>query len=105
MVFLPPSWVPEFHLDLQDSIPLCDFMLDERHGRHPLNKSSDPYTCGITGKTFSAQEQKTRVSYLSRSLAKEFAWQVNKGSEFDKVVAVFVPNLVSALHLIYSAAT
>src|SRR4051812_1137004 len=97
MVFYPPEWVPKLPFDPPDSVPICDFMLDEKHGRVPLNKAKDPYTCGLSGTTYSAQEVKQRTDHLARALAKEFGWRVNEGTEYDKVVGIFALNTVRAM--------
>lgn len=69
-------------------------MLDERYGRWPLKRSRPPFTCGLTGKQYSALEVKERVDYLARGLAKELGWSPNGGTEWDKVVGVFSVNTV-----------
>jgi hypothetical protein len=98
MVFYPPAWVPKLsEEDVPDTVPICDFMFDDQYGRSPITKSKDPYTCGLTGKTITAQQQKERVTYLARALSKEFGWKVNKGSEYDKVAGVFALNTVGLL--------
>lgn len=94
MVFLPPTWLPALARDIPDSIPLCDFMLDEEYGRCPLAASRAPFTCGLTGKEFSAYEVKSRVEHLSSSLAQELNWNPEDGSEWGKVGAVFALNTV-----------
>lgn len=94
MVFKAPAFTPPLP-EVPDTVPLCEFMFDERYGRCPISKSLDPYTCGLTGQSISAEEQKVRVEYLARALAHEFAWNVNEGTEFDKVVGVFATNTVS----------
>ena len=93
MVFTSPAFMGELP-EVPDTVPICDFMLDEKHGRRPYAQSWDPYTCGLTGKTIKAMEQKTRVDHLSRSLAKELGWEVNAGHEMDKVAGVFAFNTV-----------
>ena len=35
-----------------------------------------------------------RVDHLAKGLAKEFGWEVNKGTEWDKVVGIFALNTV-----------
>jgi acyl-CoA synthetase (AMP-forming)/AMP-acid ligase II len=98
MVFHPPAVsgkIPE----VPDTVPICDFILDEKHGRKPISKSWDPYVCGLTGSSFSMQEQKDRVDHLSRALAKELGWKVNEGSEYDKVAGVFALNTVDIMTL------
>lgn len=94
MPFVAPSWVPQLPFDPPDSIPICDFMLDERFGRHPLGYSHNPFTCGLTGKTYSSLEVKERVDWLARGLAKELGFKPNEGTEWDKVIAVFSVNTV-----------
>jgi hypothetical protein len=37
-----------------------------------------------------------RVEHLARALSKEFGWQPNEGTEWDKVVGIFALNTVSA---------
>ncbi|TVY37545.1 Acyl-CoA ligase, partial [Lachnellula subtilissima] len=119
MVFTPPSWVPKLqgaytcpkvqemmltsdNLDPPDSIPISEFMLDEKHGRWPLKSSRNPFTCGISGRTYTAAEQVDRVELLARSLSKVLGWQPNKGTEWDKVVAIFALNTVDTMTLAYA---
>jgi hypothetical protein len=94
MPFYPPPWVPKLPFDPPDSIPISDFMLDENYGRHPLGYSHNPFTCGLTGKTYESLVVRERVDYLARGLAKELGFDPNKGSEWDKVIAVFSLNTV-----------
>jgi hypothetical protein len=72
-------------------------MFDEKYGRRPINESQNPYTCGISGRTFTTNEIKDRVEYLARSLKKEFGWEINgkKGGEWEKVAGIFSLNTVS----------
>ena len=93
MVFSPPSWVPKLP-HVPDDIPLCDFMLDECYGRCPLRLSYPPFTCGISGRSYSALEVADRVDHLASAIGKEFGWQPNQGSEWDKVVGIFSLNAV-----------
>ncbi|ORY17230.1 hypothetical protein BCR34DRAFT_671304 [Clohesyomyces aquaticus] len=102
MTFVAPSWVPKLPFHPPDSIPISDFMLDENHGRHPLGYSKAPFTCGLSGKTYSSLEVKERVDYLARGLAKEFGWSPNAGSEWDKVIAVFSVNTLDTLPLAWA---
>jgi hypothetical protein len=95
MVFYPPSWVPQLP-EVPDTVSIPDFLFDEQHGRKQLSKSKDPFTCGLSGTTRTAQEQKQEVDYLARALNKEFGWKVNEGTEYDKVVNVFAFNTVKA---------
>lgn len=97
MVFTSPSWVSELPFDPPDSIPISEFMFNEEYGRQPLRDSKPPFTCGLTGKEYSALEVRDRVDYLARALSKELGWQPNVGTEWDKVVGVFTVNTVMDL--------
>lgn len=94
MVFYPPASVPKLPFEPPDSIPISDFMLNDRYGRHPLVDSKAPFTCGLTGIGYSAVEVRDRMDRLARALAKEFRWDPNHGTEWDKVVGVFSVNTV-----------
>lgn len=94
MVFTPPAWVPKLAFDPPDSTPICDFMLTEHYGRHPLGYSRPPFTCGLTGLEYSALDVRDRVENLAKALAKEFGWHPNTGTEWDKVIGVFSLNTV-----------
>ncbi|OCT54918.1 4-coumarate--CoA ligase-like 7 [Cladophialophora carrionii] len=98
MVFKPMSWVPQLP-EVPDTVPICEFMLDEKHGRLPFSESKAAYTCGLTGKSISASQQKKDVDSLSRALAKEFGWKVNAGTEYDKVAGVFALNTIDIMTL------
>ena len=97
MVFYPPKWVPKLPFDPPDSIPICEFMLNEKYGRHPLRDSKPPFTCGLTATEYSALEVRERVDKLARALSKELSWSVNAGSEWDKVAGIFSVNTVRQL--------
>jgi hypothetical protein len=94
MTFTAPSWVPQLPFDPPDSVSIADFMLEEHHGRHPLGYSHPMFTCGLTGKKYSTLEVRERVDFLARGLAKELGWHPNRGTEWDKVIAVFAVNTV-----------
>lgn len=95
MVFLPEKWLPELS-EIPDTVPIHEFMLDEKYGRRPFAQSWDSYTCGLTGRSISATQQRDDVAKLARGLGKELGWKVNQGSEYDKVVGVFALNTVCA---------
>jgi hypothetical protein len=81
-------------LEPPDTISISDFMLNEAYGRCSLEKSKNPFTCGLSGRTYSARDMVERVDHLSRALSKEFQWHPNKGAEWDKVIAIFALNTV-----------
>lgn len=70
-------------------------MNDERYGRQPFAKSRNPYTCGLTGKTFTCEEVKQRTDYLSRAISKRLGFLPNEGTEWNKVVCLYSVNTVS----------
>lgn len=96
MVFTSPSKVPKLPFDPPSSIPICDFMLDERYGRRALKDSRPPFVCGLTGVEYSAVEVKDRVDKLARALSKALGWQPNGGTEWDKVAGIFSVNTVGS---------
>lgn len=93
MVFSAPKWADPLP-SIPDNIPLSELLLNEQYGRYPLKDSRHPFTCGFTGKSYSAEEVVQRVDSMSRGLAKELGWEPNKGSEWDKVLAIFSFNTV-----------
>ncbi|KAF7587953.1 hypothetical protein BBP40_006492 [Aspergillus hancockii] len=98
MVFTASSSAGELPA-IPDNIPVSEFMLNDRYGRNPLRESRDPFTCGLTGKSYSGPQVVERVDHLSRALAKEFNWAPNTGTEWDKTIAVFSVNTIDTLTL------
>lgn len=96
MTFTSPSYLPSLEeSQIPDDVALCDFVFNERYGRAPFSQSKDAFTCGLTGRSISALEQKSRVDLLARALSKEMGWKVNEGNEFDKVIGIFALNTVN----------
>lgn len=83
--------------DPPDDVSVERFMLDEDYGRRSLTESRPPFVCGLTGKSYTAVEVKDRVDALARGLSKELCFEVNDGTEYDKVVGVYSVNTVSGL--------
>ncbi|KIW88450.1 uncharacterized protein Z519_11019 [Cladophialophora bantiana CBS 173.52] len=96
MVFRPGPLAGNLR-EIPDTVPLCDFMLDERYGRRPIAESLDPFVCGISGRTVSAQQLRDRVDHLAKGLAQHVGWVANDGTEFDKVAVIFAPNTIDTL--------
>ena len=94
MVFTAPSWVPKLKQEPYDSIPISEFMLNEQFGRHPLQLSRPPFTCGLSGAEYSITQVRERVHALASSLSKELGFLPNKGSEWDKVICIYSLNTV-----------
>ncbi|KAL2856373.1 hypothetical protein BJX68DRAFT_253496 [Aspergillus pseudodeflectus] len=101
MVFKAPSAAGTLP-PIPDNIPISEFMFTEGHGRYPMAKARHPFTCGLTGKTYSTSEVKERVEYLTRALAKELNWEANRGTEWDKTLAVFSLNTIDTLPLAWA---
>ncbi|KAL4738401.1 hypothetical protein BDV11DRAFT_215974 [Aspergillus similis] len=97
MVFTSSS--PAVLPPIPDNIPISEFMLTDANGRYPLSKARHPFTCGLTGKTYSALEVKDRVEYMSRGLAKLLNWEPNRGSEWDKTLVIFSLNTIDSIPL------
>ncbi|OAA75173.1 phenylacetyl-CoA ligase [Akanthomyces lecanii RCEF 1005] len=93
MVFQPPSWVPALP-EIPDSVPLSEFMYDERYGRWSTSKARNPYTCGVTGKTYTSKQVPERIDLLARAIAKRLGFSPNEGTEWDRVVAVYSVNTI-----------
>ena len=69
-------------------------MASDRFGRYPTSTSRNPFTCGITGKTYSTAEFYRRTDFLARALSKVTGWQPNEDTCWDKVIGVFSFNSV-----------
>ena len=78
------------------------FMTSEALGRRPLATSRNPFTCGLTGRSYSWEQTQQRVDRLSRAAGKRLGWQPNEGTPWDKVAAVFTLNAVDYLTAIYA---
>ncbi|KAI1500621.1 hypothetical protein F5X99DRAFT_385410 [Biscogniauxia marginata] len=94
MVFTPPAWVPQLPFDPPDSIPIHEFWRNEKYGRLSYDRSRNPFTCGLTGQTYTNAEMSERLELLARSLAKRLGWRPNEDTPWDKVVAIFSFNSI-----------
>ncbi|KAI0019671.1 hypothetical protein F4780DRAFT_745210 [Xylariomycetidae sp. FL0641] len=94
MVFTPPTWVPQLPFDPPDSIPLYEFLGNEKYGRRVLDRSLNPFTCGLTGKTYTGAQMFERQELLARSLSKHLGWRANEETPWDKVVGIFSFNTI-----------
>ena len=96
MVFHSPSYVPHLPFTPPRGIPVHEFLLrdDFRYGRHAISSSKPPFTCGITGRSYSAVEVANRVDSLARSLGVRLGCGVNEGRELSKVICVYAFNTV-----------
>ncbi|KAK2060950.1 AMP-binding enzyme [Colletotrichum caudatum] len=94
MVFTSPKWVPQLPIDPPDSITIAEFMSNEKYGRYPIAQARNPYTCGLSGKSYTASEVKQRTDSLARAISKKLDFAPNEGTEWDKVVALFSLNTI-----------
>ncbi|GAM84216.1 hypothetical protein ANO11243_022100 [Dothideomycetidae sp. 11243] len=102
MPFHPPSWVPKLPFDVPDNVSIDQFMLGGDHGRLPFESSRNPFTCGLTGKTYTISEVKHRVDALSRALSRDLHVGVHEGTEYDKVIGLFCINTIDTMTLAWA---
>ncbi|KAL7944963.1 hypothetical protein V8C42DRAFT_353279 [Trichoderma barbatum] len=93
MVFHSPSWVPSMPIDPPDSISIAEFMSNDCYGRYPIAKTRNPFTCGLTGNTFTALEVVEREHCLARAISKRLNFNY-ESSEWERVVAIFSLNTI-----------
>ncbi|KAH7137393.1 hypothetical protein B0J13DRAFT_559593 [Dactylonectria estremocensis] len=97
MVFTAPEWVPQIPFDIPDSITIAEFMRNEEYGRQPIATSKSPYTCGLTGKTYTAAEVVLREDWMARAISKRLGFDTLDATdltEWDKVVGLFSLNTI-----------
>ncbi|KAF6844519.1 4-coumarate-ligase [Colletotrichum musicola] len=102
MVFTSPKWVPQLPMDPPDSITIAEFMSNEQYGRYALSKARDPYTCGLTGKSYSAVEVKQRTNLLARAISKKLDFAPNEGNEWEKVIGLYSLNTIDYIPLTHA---
>ncbi|KAM0248379.1 hypothetical protein ACHAQJ_009504 [Trichoderma viride] len=93
MVFTPPPCVPQLP-DPPNSITIEEFMRNEKYGRYPLAKARNPYTCGLTGKTYSAIEVAERIDLMARAIGKRLGFNPHEETEWERVVAIYSVNAI-----------
>lgn len=77
-----------------NNITIGEFIWSSKHGRRPAATSRSPFTCGLTGKSFTVTQAPQRINFLARGLAQVLKVEPNKGLSLDKVIAIFSPNTV-----------
>lgn len=78
-----------------DSISIAEFMRREDLGRCPVSESRNPFTCALTGRTYSVSELFHRSESLAKAFSQRLGWLPNEGTAWEKVVAIFALNTVS----------
>lgn len=96
MIFESPDYVGNINGGVPDNVPIHEFLFGEgdKYGRFPKAKSHSPFVCGASGKEYTTEEVEERIESLARALASELGFDVNEGSEMDKVIGVFTLNAV-----------
>ncbi|KAH7025270.1 uncharacterized protein B0I36DRAFT_250793 [Microdochium trichocladiopsis] len=99
MAFVTPAYVPSMPFEVPDDVPVQSFLLkdDSRYGRRPLAQSKPPFTCGVSGLSYSVAEVSERVESLARALSHKLSLQVDTGNELDKVISIFSVNTANSL--------
>lgn len=80
--------------DPPDSITVEEFIQNEAYGRYPLAKARNPYTCGLTGKTYNTAQVAERTDLLARAIAKRLGFNPHEETEWERVVAIYSVNAV-----------
>ncbi|KAH6869190.1 hypothetical protein B0T10DRAFT_418880 [Thelonectria olida] len=102
MVFIPPDWVSQLPCDPPDSISIPEFVNNEKYGRCPIARSRNPFTCSVTGKSFTASQMIEREEYLARAIAQNLGYDAHEGTEWDRVVALFSLNTIDYIPLTHA---
>ena len=99
MVFTAPNYINKIPYEIPSNVPIHEFLFSEpkKYGRYPIEESLAPFTCGITGKAYSALEVKDRIEHLAAGLAAELGLKVAEGTEFDKVIGIYSVNTIDSL--------
>lgn len=87
-------WLIQDTTDIPDTVSLPDFVLDNNYRSVPHEKAKNPFTCGLSGKTYTSLEFKDRAGWLARALHQELGFQVNQGTEWEKVIGIYTLNTV-----------
>lgn len=59
-----------------------------------MERSKNPFTCGLTGRTYTHSQAIQRQDALARALSKRLGWLPNEETEWDKVACIFALNSV-----------
>lgn len=74
-------------------------MGNDRYGRFPIARAKNPYTCGLTGRTYTAAEVVKREDFLARAIGKRLGFSIHEGTEWDRVVGLYSLNTVNNTHI------
>ncbi|KAK5684589.1 hypothetical protein LTS10_004461 [Elasticomyces elasticus] len=78
-------------------------MQNESLRQVPLSRSRNPFTCGLTGTTYTHAELFARSESLARALADIHQWSPNEDTSWDKVVCIYSLNSIDCITAAYAA--
>lgn len=96
MEFHTPSWVPHISVSTPDNQLVGDFVVERKHSLYEWSNDKPAVVCALTGKSYTINDVKNRVSNLSKGLSKRLGWSPNSNSPWNKVVGILSYNTVSA---------
>lgn len=83
-------------LDPPDSISVAEFMSNDKYGWYPFAAAGKLFTCGLTGKAYTAVEVVQREDYIARELSQRLGFR-DDGSEWDRVIGLSSLNTVGSV--------
>jgi acyl-CoA synthetase (AMP-forming)/AMP-acid ligase II len=89
--------------DPPTSVPLGEFLTNGKYGRTPFADSRPPITCGISGLTYTHQQQQDRINLLARALSHELGWAVNTEPGNNKILGIFSFNTIDYMTVAHAA--
>ncbi|KAG4272727.1 4-coumarate-CoA ligase 1 [Fusarium proliferatum] len=63
-----------------------EFLLEEKYGRHAIQASLNPFTCGLTSQTRTTVEVKQLVTELAQGLGDKLGWHAIPSDQLERVV-------------------
>jgi hypothetical protein len=97
MIFTSPTYIPGLKSPPPDSVPIHEFLFGqhaESYGRYPIEESQAPFTCSLTGLSYSAAEVRDRIELIATALAHRLKWSIGDGNELGKVISIYSENTV-----------
>ena len=95
MEFHTPSWVPQISVPTPDDKLVGDFVVERKHRLYEWSTDKPMIVCALSGKSYTINDVKNRVSNLSKGLSNRLGWSPNQGSVWKKVVGILSYNTVS----------
>ena len=96
MEFRTPSWVPHLSVPTPDNKLAGDFVVERKHDLYKWSNDTPTVVCALSGKSYTMNDVKDRVTNLSKGLSQRLGWSPNKDSPWNKVVGILSYNTVSA---------